>query len=183
MAYIGDEITLAKPAFSDVLSPSSRLNCVVSVYRDGVLVKSTDGKDLKEVYALDEHTFKIEGFGTYLIVYKYTDGEGRANDELRMTVSVIDTVAPTIELVGYNGKPAEAALNSVISPLPYNVSDNVSEKEAIDVFIVVFNEKNVRVCATNDTFTIKKAGTYTVYVCCYDEAGNSAYVTYTLIVK
>lgn len=183
VAYIGDEITLAKPAFSDVLSPSSRLNCVVSVYRDGVLVKSTDGKTLKEVYALDEHTFKIEGFGTYLIVYKYTDGEGRANDELRMTVSVIDTVAPTIELVGYNGKPAEAALNSVISPVPYNVSDNVSEKEAIDVFIVVFNEKNVRVCATSDTFTIKKAGTYTVYVCCYDEAGNSAYVTYTLIVK
>ena len=145
-------------------------------------MKSLDGTLLKEVYALDDYSFKIDGFGTYLIIYKYTDGAGRTG-EARPTISVIDVVAPAIKLNGYNGTAVEETGNKTIRPLSYSVSDNVSSEAAIDVLIIVYNEKGIRVCVTRDSFVISKAGKYTVYICCFDEAQNSAYVTYNLIVK
>ena len=182
VAVIGDEITLEKPSFCDVLSPSSRLNCTVSVYRDGETISDINGTPLKDVYAFDDYTFKIDAYGTYLLVYKYVDGVGRKNDN-RATISVIDVVAPTITLNGYNGKPVKANAGDVLYPLSYTVTDNVSAKEAIDVLIVVYNEKGVRVCVSRESFVISKAGNYTVYICCFDEAGNSSYVGYELNVK
>ena len=182
VAYVGDIFTLPKPSFADVLSPSSRLNCTVSVYKSGVSVKTVDGTELKNVYALEDYSFKIDGYGTYLIIYKYTDGAGKTC-ELRPTISVIDVVAPTIKLNDYNGRPVETTIGAVNTPLSYAISDNVSKENAMDVLIVVYNCKGVRVSAARDSFVISKEGKYTVYLYCFDEAGNTAYVSYSLIVK
>ena len=55
--------------------------------------------------------------------------------------------------------------------------------------VIVYDEKGMLVTASridgnNDgSFTLKRAGLYTVYLYCMDEAGNVAYVTYTVSAK
>lgn len=182
VADVGDVISLARPEAADVLSPSAAENCVLSVYRNGSVVRATDGTELKEVYAFADYSFRISDFGTYLIVYKYTDGAGKS-DDIRWTIKVTDNICPEITLERYDGKPVSVSVNKAVEPIAYTVSDNITAAENLDVFIVVYNENGARVCASRDTFTLTQAGVYTVYLYCTDEAGNTAYVTYLVKAK
>lgn len=182
IAEIGDVITLYVPEFADVLSPSAKSNCLVSVYKDGKPVNSTNGILLVNADAFAEYSFKIEGFGSYLILYKYTDGSGKVGDD-RYAITVTDIEIPTVTLDNYDGKPIKEKVNAEISPVAYTVKDNITASDKINVTVVVYNSKGVAVCVTNDKFTLTKADKYTVYIYCTDEAGNTAYVSYELIAK
>lgn len=182
VASVGDVITLAKPDVADVLSPSPNSNCKVSVYKDGVTLRSESGTELRDASAYGDHSFKISDFGTYLIVYRYTDGAGRS-DDIRWTIRVNDNIAPRIEFTNYGGEAVSVSLNTPISPIAYTVSDNITPSDELDVFIAVYGEKGIRAASTRDTFTLKKAGVYTVYVYCSDAAGNTAYATYLVNAK
>ena len=181
-AKIGDVVTLARPEFADVLSPSPAANCTVSVYKDGNPVTSEEGVVLKNADAFGGYTFKITGFGSYLVLYRFTDGVGKKAED-RYEITVTDVVPPEITLNGYNGKPVSVGVNKDVSPLSYNVSDNISAKENIKVTIIVYDERGVFVCASNDKFKVEKTGRYTVYVYCRDEVGNTAYASYEINAK
>lgn len=181
-AKIGDVVTLARPEFADVLSPSPAANCTVSVYKDGSPVTSEEGVVLKNADAFGGYAFKITGFGSYLVLYRFTDGVGKKAED-RYEITVTDVVPPEITLNGYNGKPVSVGVNKDVSPLSYNVSDNISAKENIKVTIIVYDERGVFVCASNDKFKVEKTGRYTVYVYCRDEVGNTAYASYEINAK
>ena len=182
VASVGDVITIYAPEVADVLSPSPDLKCVVSVYKNGTPIKSIDGVILTNADAFAGYSFKIDGFGSYLVLYQYTDGSGKVGDD-RFAITVTDIELPEITLNGYDGKPIQASINTELSPLAYTVKDNITATDKINVTIVVYNSKRVAVCVSNDKFTLTKAGKYTVYIYCSDEAGNTAYVSYELIAK
>ena len=182
IAAVGDVITLYVPEFADVLSPSAKSNCVVSVYKDGKAVKSVNGVILANADAFAGYSFRIEDFGSYLILYQYTDGSGKVGDD-RYAITVTDIELPEVTLNDYDGKPVQVSVNTELSPLAYTVKDNITATDKINVTIVVYNGKGVAVCVTNDKFTLTKADKYTVYIYCSDEAGNTAYVSYELIAK
>ena len=182
VASVGDVITIYAPELADVLSPSPDLKCVVSVYKNGTPVKSIDGVILTNADAFAGYSFKIDGFGSYLVLYQYTDGSGKVGDD-RFAITVTDIELPEITLNGYDGKPIQASINTELSPLAYAVKDNITATDQINVTIVVYNSKRVAVCVSNDKFTLTKAGKYTVYIYCTDEAGNTAYVSYEVNAK
>ena len=182
VADVGDIITLYVPEFADVLSPSVKSNCVVSVYKDGKAVRSTSGVVLANADAFAGYSFEIDGFGSYLVLYQYTDGSGKVGDD-RYAITVTDIELPTLTLNDYDGNPVQVSIGAELSPLAYTVKDNITATNKINVTIIVYNVKGVAVCVTNDKFTLTKAGKYTVYIYCTDEAGNTAYVSYELIAK
>lgn len=182
VADIGDVITLYAPEIADVLSPSAKSNCVVSVYKDGKPVTGTNGVLLSNADAFAGYSFRIDAFGSYLVLYRYTDGSGKVGDD-RHAITVTDTEIPSVTLDNYDGKPVQASVNAEISPAAHTVKDNITASDKINVTIVVYNDKGVAVCVTDDKFTLTKAGKYTVYIYCTDEAGNTAYVSYELIAK
>ena len=182
VASVGDVITIYAPEVADVLSPSPDLKCVVSVYKNGTPVKSIDGVILTNADAFAGYSFKIDGFGSYLVLYQYTDGSGKVGDD-RFAITVTDIELPEITLNDYDGKPIQASINTELSPLAYTVKDNITATDKINVTIVVYNSKRVAVCVSNDKFTLTKAGKYTVYIYCTDEAGNTAYVSYEVNAK
>lgn len=182
VAKLGDTITLHKPEYADVLSPSVRSNCTISVYKDGVSLKSTSGVLLKDADAFAGYTFDISGFGSYLVIYYYTDGAGKVTDD-RFEISAIDVVAPEVKLNGYDGNAVSIAVGEDVAPIAYTVSDNISSVSDINVTIVVYNKKGVAVCVGKESFKVTEKGSYTVYIYCTDEAGNTSYASYQVTAK
>lgn len=182
VADVGDVIKLYVPEFADVLSPSVKSNCVVSVYKDGKAINSTSGVLLSKADAFAGYSFRIDDFGSYLVLYQYTDGSGKVGDD-RYAITVTDVEIPSVTLDNYDGKPIKVKVDAEISPVAYTVKDNITASDKINVTVVVYNSKGVAVCVTNDKFTLTKADKYTVYIYCTDEAGNTAYVSYELIAK
>ena len=180
IAKVGDVIGVAKPACTDVFSPNTADNCTVSVYKNGKSIKSTSGVELKNVSDFDSnYEFEIDDYGSYLIVYEYKDGAGKKSD-LRHTVRVTDAVAPTLEFKNYNGSIVNVNCNEIVPVLEYTISDNYTALEDLEVWAFVYNSNGVCVSAGKDAFTVKKAGTYTVWVYCVDEAGNSSELSYQI---
>lgn len=181
-ASVGDVIRLEIPEYADVLSPSGVEKCVLSVYKDGKLVSDSNGEQLKNVDPRGGYSFVISEYGSYLILYRYTDGSGKSEDD-RFEISVTDIVAPEITLNGYDGKAVSVGVNKEVSPISYSISDNVSARENIKTTVIVYNEKGVVVRVSNDKFTLTAAGKYTVCIYCSDEAGNTAFASYEVIAK
>lgn len=180
IAKVGDVITLAKPVCADVFSPSTADNCTVSVYKNGRAIQSTDGTELKNINDFSkEHSFAIDGYGSYLIVYEYKDGAGK-KDDLRHTITITDVVAPTIEFKNYNGSVINVGRNEITPVLEYTVSDNYTALEDLEIWVFVYDQKGVCVSAGKDSFIVKKAGKYTVWVYCVDQAGNSSELSYQI---
>ena len=183
VGIIGDTVVLPRPYAADVLSPSSMNNLTMTVYKNGKVMSATDGTLLKDIIDFQkEYVIRYDEYASYLIVYKYIDGKGKQVDA-RMPITVADNIRPEIVLNNYNGTPATAKVGQNIKPLDYTVTDNMTKAEDIVVWCVVENEKGIMITATQDTFTLTKAGKYKVHLYCYDEKGNSNFVSYELIVK
>lgn len=183
VGLIGQSVALPRPYAADVLSPSSMNNLTMSVYKDGNVMHATDGTELRNVVDFTKtYSILFDDYASYLIVYKYTDGKGRQLD-VRLPITVSDNIRPEITLDDYDGKPVKAKVGVAISVLPYTLTDNMTQPENITVWCVVENEKGIMVTATQSTFTLTKAGKYKVHLYCYDEKGNSNFVSYELIAK
>jgi len=116
------------------------------------------------------------------VIYEVTDGVGNSTT-LRQSISVIDVIAPTITLNNDSGKTQRVSVGAEISPLKYTVQDNISSVEELEVWIVVYSEKGEYIGASQNAYTLKKAGEYKIYLYCSDEAGNTAYVCYNVRAK
>lgn len=183
VAKVGAIIPLEKPVYADVFSPNVAAYCTVSVYKNGKVIKATNGETLKGLSDFDKnYAFKIDGYGSYLIVYEVVDGAGKKQD-LRHTIAITDNEAPTITLNNYKGSAINVAVGEETSVIGYTASDNYTSAEKLEIWLFVYNERGVCVSAEKDKFTLSKAGKYTVYVYCIDEAGNTAHVTYEVKAK
>lgn len=183
VAKIGSVIPLEKPVYADVFSPNIAAYCTVSVYKNGKAIKATNGETLKGLSEFDKnYAFEIEGYGSYLIVYEVVDGAGKKQD-VRHTITITDNEAPTITLNDYKGSAINVTVGVETPMIAYTASDNYTSTEKLEIWLFVYNERGVCVSAEKDKFTLSKAGKYTVYVYCMDEAGNTAYVMYEVKAK
>ena len=183
VAKVGDVIPLEKPVYADVFSPNIAAYCTVSVYKNGKAIKATNGETLKGLSDFAQnYAFKIDGYGSYLIVYEFVDGAGKKQD-VRCTVTVTDNEAPTLTLDNYNGSVVNVKVGEQTPVIAYTANDNYTKAEKLEIWLFVYNEKGVCVSAEKDVFTVSKAGKYTVCVYCIDEAGNTTYVTYDIKAK
>lgn len=183
VGIIGETVVLPRPYAADVLSPSSMNNLTMTVYKNGKVMSATDGTLLNNIIDFEkEYVIRYDEYASYLIAYKYTDGKGKQVDA-RMPITVADNVRPEIVLKNYNGKPAVEKVGKNIKPLDYTVTDNMTKAEDIVVWCVVENEKGIMVTATQSVFVLTSAGKYKVHLYCYDEKGNSNFVSYDLIVE
>lgn len=180
VAKIGDVIDVAKPVYADVLSPNTADNCKVSVYKNGKAITSIGGVLLSGISDFSSnHQFKIDGYGTYLIVYEYRDGSGLSTD-LRYPIMVTDNEAPTFAFKNYNGGEVGVSVGVKTDIIEYTASDNYTAEGKLQVWAFVYDEQGICVSAQRNSFTVNKAGKYEVHVYCFDNAGNMASAVYKI---
>ncbi|MBQ9714508.1 MAG: hypothetical protein IJV83_04215 [Clostridia bacterium] len=178
---INDEVTLSPGIYTDVLSPALQSTLMVSVKApDGEYVKTNDGQFLDGTTSGGKaYTFTVTQYGHYRVVYTATDQKGNLV-ELPFVIIVEDETAPTIELTC--NKKVTVPYLTLYTIDDFVVSDNITAVEDLVVTLVVMDQRNNSVVSVGKEFEAKYAGEYTVYVYCVDEAGNSAYTTYTVVV-
>lgn len=176
---LNEEILLNRAYCSDVLSPNSMNSCKLTI-------ESPDGAYLLERVdaSVTSHKVTLTEYGEYYVYYEYEDGAGNVGI-LEHYIHVFDFVAPTIELVNYKG-PVNVSLNQELTPIDYIVSDDVTAAEDLTVYCIVYDDRGVWISSRNnegESFILREAGVYTVFLYCIDEAGNTAYVTYEVRAK
>lgn len=184
LALINEEFVTGIPQVADVLSPSAKKNCLLTVTftkfneTSPSTHKDVTGKTLSNVSANVNYTVKFSEYGCYVFTYNYTDGAGRRG-RLQQLVYVYDLVAPTIEFKQKPNATIGVAVGSQITPLEVVVRDNLTKTEDLEIWAVVYDARGRFISATTEgTFVLKEKGTYTVYIHCKDENGNAANVKY-----
>lgn len=185
VAEIGEYYESPVAIYGDVLSPVVDGNCKLTVYYNREVYTATDGTRYENVRADLSYTLLLDRYGDYVFDYTFTDGKGNTS-RVSHVVSVVDRVAPEISLKNNPSGPVNVKTNRKIKPRDYTATDNLTEESDLVVSVIVYDEKGMLVTASridgnNDgSFTLKRAGLYTVYLYCMDEAGNVAYVKYTV---
>lgn len=186
VADFGSSFTTSVPVYGDVLTPTVAKNCVLSIYFGDDVYTAKDGTEFLNVRANRVYEITFDKYGEYVFIYSYTDGKGNSVTA-PFAINVIDDVPPVVAIDGKTN--IEAKVGETVKPLAYTISDNCSDKENITVSVIVYNARGMLVTAsridgrTDGSYTFNKAGKYTVYLYCRDEAGNNAFVTYTITVR
>ena len=190
VAEIGDLYKTPVAIYGDVLSPVVNSNCKLTIYYNNKIYTAADGTRYENVRGDVSYTLLLDKYGDYAFDYTFTDGRGNTS-RIRPShiVSVIDRIAPEISLKSEPNGPIDVRVGEKIKPRDYTASDNVTASKDLIVSVIVYDANGMLVTASriegnkDGSFTLKKAGLYTVYLYCMDEMGNVAYVTYTVNAK
>lgn len=118
----------------DSYVPSVEVFDVLSDASAKVTVKAPDGTFiLRDKNALEDHSFILNQFGSYLVTYRGVDEEGNAVSYPRM-ITVYDFVAPELTITGK--LKATYSLNASISIPSYQVKDNLNDY-TLDIFLTM----------------------------------------------
>lgn len=145
-------------------------NAVTSV--DGIVLNS--GCDASRDYVI-----KVSSFGEYKVEFVATDLSG-TRKSLRYVFNVVDTVAPVI---GLDTSDVTVSLNKTVTVRNCNISDDVTAKENLVLYVFVMTPSAQIQTVKNNRFEAKEKGTYVVYYYCCDEIGNVTISSYNVIVK
>jgi len=177
---LNEKIVLSPAVCIDVLSPTlyGKLRLEVTD-KDGNYVTSDDGVLLDgTVLGYREYVFTAKSYGDYRVTY-YAEDQNSNPVTMSAVVIVADEVAPTVTV---SDKTVTVPHEVVYKINNYTVSDNITSTENLTLTIFVMDDKS-SVVSVGEEFETKYEGTYTVYIYCEDEAGNSAYATFTVIVS
>lgn len=186
VADFGSSFTTCVPVYGDVLTPTVAKNCTLTVYFGDDVYTAKDGTEFVKVHANKTYEITFDKYGEYIFVYSYTDGKGNSVTA-PFAINVLDDVPPVITIDGQTNITAN--VGETVKPLEYTISDNCSDKENMIVSVIVYNARGMLVTAsridgrTDGSYAFTKAGKYTVYLYCRDEAGNHAVATYTVTVR
>ena len=148
------------------------------------------------------HTFELNEFGNYMVIYKATDAAGNSSTYSR-TIRVYDTIAPVITITG--SLRESYSLNSKISIPKYTVTDNLDDY-VLDVFLILPNDEerlliidengvvtsylnkenptyNDSFKVNDTTFRAEQYGQYIMRFVAYDNDFNKTVVELTFTVK
>ena len=186
---LGDKYVIDIPKVRNVLFPVLTNNVKVTVIDDnGDIVRDVNGKLLDNAIMNSEYTIELTMSGIYVV--KYTAVVNTLTKSISTTskpiaLNVADNIPPEVSF--YNGidenSVVRAKVNVAHKILPYTVSDNELDRD-LTVRIAIYNDRNALVdYGEFDEYVFKKAGTYTVKVVCFDEDGNQARASYTVVVK
>lgn len=186
VAEFGSSFTTCVPVYGDVLTPTVAKNCTLTIYLGDDIYTADDGTEFIKIRANRTYDITFDKYGEYVFVYSYTDGKGNSVTS-PFAINVLDDVPPVITINGQTNITAK--VGETVKPLEYTISDNCSDKENMKVSVIVYNARGMLVTAlridnrTDGSYTFNKAGKYTVYLYCRDEAGNHAFATYTVTVR
>ena len=176
----GSSITLNPVAYADVLDPFPTIS--MAVYApDGTAVTAQDGTLLEGIFP-GEYVFTASQYGTYRVEYSVSDSSGRSRT-LSYDILVDDTVAPEITVNGTI--PSECAQGDTIVIPSVTATDNHSAAEVLTVYIDVIlpTGRIMHLPQGSNSFAASEAGTYTVRITVYDEAGNMAAAEYSVTAR
>lgn len=178
----GEKIMLESAVYTDVLSPSLYGKLTIEVLDpQGRVVVSDEGIALDgTAFATMSYSFTPNSYGDYSVSYKTIDQSGNAGS-LPFIIIVRDDKNPVVKINGDTTVKIKRSTEYNIDN--YTVSDNLTKAENIEVAIVVVDYDNNSVVSVGNKFTAKYVGRYKVYVYCTDEAGNSDYASFTVIVE
>ena len=179
---IGSQAVAYGAYASDVLSPCLMQDLKLSVTApDGSYVTSADGVILNGVPGDMDYIFSLDSYGRYMVEYTVRDESGNSAIQYYF-INVADLVEPTVTFD--DGATAETVQNVRVNyrykVKDYTAADNYSAAENLVTIIYIYNSKGVLVSFDSEEFTLTEAGAYTVYVYCFDEAGNYALASYQL---
>lgn len=188
---IGDRYVIDIPTVNSVLSPVLKNNLTVTVLDDnGDPVKDINGKLLYNAIMDKEYIFELTLPGIYVVKYTaVVEGllKQISTESKPIALNVADNIKPEIY---FNGNISEGHVEHVKTGekhiiLPYTVSDNYSSVESMKIRIAIYKtDRNSLLDYGEFTeYTFKNPGTYTVKVVCFDEYGNQARVSYTVVVE
>ena len=190
---IGETITLTRPYFADILSPSPDQELMMSATKasadgnDFVTLTDQNGVALNGISDFStEHRFVLNDYGTYFLAISASDGKGNAaSGNLAQSIVVIDDIAPTISLKAGSNASQTVKAGSPFSPLEVVVADNDTPTTDLTIYYTVYDARGMWIAAVKagEDLTITKAGAYRMYVSVNDESGNLAYLTYPLTVE
>ena len=163
-------------------------NLKMTVYKNNKVMTDVAGVKLENITDFKkEYSILLDDYGVYKVIYEYADQYGNVAEQTysRFTVYVTDTEPPVITVTDDISKPITVEANAEVNVVNYSVGDNYTAAKRLIVWIVVKDDSFNTVSAVRDAKTIylPKAGSYTVYVYCKDNAGNTSYVAYGVIAK
>lgn len=179
-AQIGSTVTLPRASAGDTLTPT--VDFTVTVFGpDNKPVSDINGTLLSKVDPEKEYTIKLDAYGQYRVVYTAADSDLGMSVQLPYTVTVLDTVAPVIEIQGEKTRAAKAG--DVLMMPTFAVTDDVTAKEELTVCVFVKTPRGSLIYLDGaDSVKASEVGIYEFRVTVIDAAGNCAVqtVTYTV---
>ena len=179
----GTIVRITPAIYMDVLDPNITSQFSVTD-NNGDYVRALDGTLLKEGECDPTKTYQIKAdvYGDYSIVYTCRDTKASRAGSVLMSFSVADLVAPEVSIVG---ALQSAKVGDAVRVASLSVNDNYSQNCTI---YYAYSDPNGRVHALGiakdglPSFTAKEKGTYIVHCYVFDEANNSTFISYEVII-
>ena len=179
----GTVVRITPALFMDVLNPDITAKFWVTD-NDGNYVRALDGTLLKEGECDVTKTYEIKAdvYGDYLINYTCKDSKVARTASVMIGFSVVDLVAPEISFVN----PTHSArVGDTVTVADVQIKDNHSQNCTV---YYSYSDTEGRMynlgvlSSEKPTFTVSEKGTYVVYCYVFDEANNSAFLSYEIVV-
>lgn len=170
---IGEKLTITDICALDVLSPETQ--CVLSVISpSGAKVTSDEGVLLDKVTCDKHYIVSLSEYGNYVIKIQFSDNFSNGLTK-SITVTVVDRIAPTIDL---DDSDMTVDFGSKISIRSATVSDNIDS--TLIVKILIISPTGIGYNVADDSFTVNELGTFKVFIYAIDSSYNVAYAMYNV---
>lgn len=178
---LGESITLLPAIYSDVLDPTLRKSFYV-LAPSGEFAIADDGTvlDGKQNSPDKTYTLILNEYGDYYFEFECAGTLNKGSRFYSFGISIVDVIAPSVSLSNIT---QNAKVGDTISLAKVTVSDDYTAEENLSVVYIVFNPDNTIMVIEGGTFVVEQAGEYIVYIYVTDEAGNSTFESYNVIVK
>ncbi len=172
----GTELIVKPAIIADVLDPNVTVTMEI-VGPDGKPVKDTDGKLLDNCSVDETYTIRPTKCGSYMIKYTATDTGGRKASPAYGFI-VIDNVAPVISL---ENKVTTAKVGEFVAIAKATALDAIDG--SVKVYATVKAPDSRIYLITDGAIKATEKGVYTVSYVAYDEAGNTSFASYEIVVE
>ncbi len=175
------KVIVPKAIAGDVLHSVKSLTVSVTD-KNGEIVTAVDGVRLENVTASRAYEIIVFNYGQYVVMYTACDTANELESTRSFAITAEDNVAPQIEVKNIVD---EAMVGDTVLVAGIEYSDNVSAKEELTVFIMVYTPDGgiIELNGKSNSFIPAQVGKYQVRICVYDENGNMGYWTKIITVK
>ena len=174
----GDQMTVHKSIAADVLSPYCTF--YLSVFDpNGEIAMDVNGLLLDRVSPDCIYTIESTMIGNYIVQFYAEDSEGNKERNIIYPLTVIDCVAPAIQV---DGKVPESAKIGTSITIPSATAQDDLDGELQMYIYVQHPDLRVQSITAGD-FEVTSAGMYVVKYYAFDLEGNATTLEYTVFVE
>ncbi len=180
---IDSEYVVGRAICGDVFAPN--VSVTVSVYGPNQeILFDESGLKLENVSADREYRIKLAEYGVYNV--RYTAREENWVDNYKnftAYITVSDEISPIIEITSSYTKEVKVGENIILPDV--KVTDNLTAEDKITIMRYVVNSEGryIILKGGSNSLVATRSGVYTVCITAMDEAGNTATVTFEVVVK